>query len=271
LPLLAPRRFEIGRNGAYDLSVSAEKFHPRPPWHKRRAFLQGFPWISLPLALALSVLLLWHFMPRLHQAVETAPPLKFSASDTAALPALARRLKQPVEEDKVTHYLNHRLSSKTSALLSQYQGGPDQQLQETLAEDLDRVMGQQDVGIYDPQRFDPVSVYLWPETRKLLLKHPKDQDLIRLNRLLLEDAYPLEIAERHKVRRWTTWACIISLLTLLFLGGVVFFDHFRMEGQPFSLTQGISVWPTELIRVVAAGLAAVLFFRSRSDLLQTKQ
>lgn len=45
--------------------------------------------------------------------------------------------------------------------------------------------------IYDEQRF--VGVDLREETADLLWMNPQAQDLARLNRLLLEDAYPLEV------------------------------------------------------------------------------
>ena len=45
--------------------------------------------------------------------------------------------------------------------------------------------------LYDPQRF--AAVKLSAETRLLALENPQGEKLIRLNRLLLDDAYPLEI------------------------------------------------------------------------------
>jgi len=47
--------------------------------------------------------------------------------------------------------------------------------------------------IYDRERFS--KVVLRPETEQLLLQNPSGQQLARLNKLLLEDAYPVELAK----------------------------------------------------------------------------
>jgi hypothetical protein len=49
--------------------------------------------------------------------------------------------------------------------------------------------------IYDPNRF--LGVKLRTETDELRKKNPQGQDLTQLNRMLLEDAYPPEIAKKH--------------------------------------------------------------------------
>jgi hypothetical protein len=54
--------------------------------------------------------------------------------------------------------------------------------------------------IYDPARFR--GVVLRSETRQLLQSHPRGQELARLNKLLLEDAYPAELAQ-SAVTGWT--------------------------------------------------------------------
>ena len=45
--------------------------------------------------------------------------------------------------------------------------------------------------LYDPARFR--NVVLRPETEQLLKQNPGGQQLARLNKLLLEDAYPTEL------------------------------------------------------------------------------
>ncbi len=49
--------------------------------------------------------------------------------------------------------------------------------------------------IYEPNRFD--GVILRPETQSLITQNPTDNRLIRLNRLLMEDTYPMEIARNQ--------------------------------------------------------------------------
>ena len=49
--------------------------------------------------------------------------------------------------------------------------------------------------LYQAERFK--GVQLSEETKKLIEREPQGEDLIRLNRMLLEDAYPHEIAKRY--------------------------------------------------------------------------
>ena len=49
--------------------------------------------------------------------------------------------------------------------------------------------------IYDSNRFQ--QIHLRPETDELLRENPRGQDLIRLNRRLLEDAYPAELGTNN--------------------------------------------------------------------------
>jgi hypothetical protein len=64
-----------------------------------------------------------------------------------------------------------------------------------LVQALDNILKR--VLIYETVRFDGVA--LSPETLALKSQDPKGTDLIRLNRLLLEDAYPREIAKSQKL------------------------------------------------------------------------
>jgi hypothetical protein len=52
--------------------------------------------------------------------------------------------------------------------------------------------------IYDRTRFSEIS--LRPETMALIAENPQGERLARLNRLLLEDAYPIEIPKIGDVR-----------------------------------------------------------------------
>ena len=119
-----------------------------------------------------------------------ANPSAFSASDIINLPSLAGMLKQPSGADKVSQYLAGRLSAATQKLLSDYEGGTNSRLQQALTEDFNQVI--QSGPMYDAERF--AGVKLSPETSSLLAKTPTGADLVHLNRLLLQDAYPLEIS-----------------------------------------------------------------------------
>ena len=128
----------------------------------------------------------------------------FGAGDFKKLPAFVDRLKTPLEAgaaplitgkapaDAVTVFLRGQLSPATRAALDDYQGGQTNltPLVRGLTNDLNRIVS--GPGIYDAQRFSGVT--LRPKTRKLLASHPEGDQLALLNRLLLEDAYPDDLA-----------------------------------------------------------------------------
>ncbi|SPE56786.1 membrane hypothetical protein [Verrucomicrobia bacterium] len=135
----------------------------------------------------------------------------FAPSDIANLPAFADRLKQPERTNGISAYLVSRLSPETRELLSNYNGGRDVTLREALARVLNAIV--RSGPIYDPQRF--VSVKLSPETADLLAQQPYGADLIRLNRMLLLDAYPEELSKRH------AWELGLIFLAGLFLAKLI--------------------------------------------------
>ena len=117
----------------------------------------------------------------------------FSVDDLVGLPSLASKLKQPGRP--VDTWIAGRLSAATKAALANYQGaGSDPTpLQTALLQDLNSALGGS--SIYEPQRF--AGVVLRSETQKLLSQNPRGDDLVPLNRLLLEDTYPLELSRNH--------------------------------------------------------------------------
>ncbi len=120
--------------------------------------------------------------------------LTFSVGDLVDLPSLANKLKQPT--DAVSTYLKNQLSATTLIALAKYQGlGSDPvPLKKTLVEDINRIIRSQ--LIYETQRFTGDS--LRSETQQLLAQNPQGDALLRLNRLLLEDAYPQEISRSEE-------------------------------------------------------------------------
>jgi len=114
----------------------------------------------------------------------------FSASDIVDLPSFAKKLSRPA--DMVSAYINNNLSGATLTSLANYHGLDSDPilLQTALAQSLNIIIGSQ--SIFDAQRF--AGVTFRPETQKLLAQNPRGDILLRLNRLLLEDAYPQEIS-----------------------------------------------------------------------------
>ena len=114
----------------------------------------------------------------------------FLFSDITDLPSLANKLKTPAPADFVSQYLNSQLSAETLALLAGYAGGADAPLQRRIVADFNSII--QSGPLYTPARF--AGVTLSPETEYMRGRNPAGIDLVRLNRLLIRDAYPTEIA-----------------------------------------------------------------------------
>ncbi len=125
----------------------------------------------------------------------------FSVDDIINLPSLARKLKQPA--DAVSQYLKSQLSAATLEILTSYQGTNSGSipLQAALVEELNRII--RGHLIYDNQRF--AGVVLHRKTRQLLAQNSERNSPLRLNRLLLEDAYPLELSRNHKTLADSRW------------------------------------------------------------------
>ena len=116
--------------------------------------------------------------------------------DAAGLCIKLRRPQSPL-----SNYLSGRLSIETQNLLTRFvRNAPiSPELQTALTEDLNRVL--QEGGLYDTARFAQIT--LSPRTRKLVAQAPQGEDLVRLNRMLLEESFPnqfvaaiIEIANR---------------------------------------------------------------------------
>lgn len=123
-------------------------------------------------------------------------PPQFQVDHFAYLPSLARKLKQAREGEEpvrpIDVWLAECLSETTLTALAKYAGrGSDPvPLQEALAQDLNALLKRS--AIFDEQRFGGIT--LRRETKTLKLRKPQGDDLERLNRLLIEDAYPVEVS-----------------------------------------------------------------------------
>ncbi len=123
--------------------------------------------------------------------------------------------------DPLSKYLRERCSRAAQQLLDDFDGSnpPTEALQRAVVDQLNRVL-QQDC-FYEVRRFAQVP---WPgEVQRLIREHSQGTDLIRLNRVLLEEAYPQEIVRigkresllhrllfgrvwsRQRLIRWVAW------------------------------------------------------------------
>jgi fucose permease len=118
----------------------------------------------------------------------------FAGSDFKDVSALAKKLTAPA--DPLSAFLATNLSSSTVQTLTRLteSGGSVTAARIALAQDLNSVVMKQSV--YSPDRFNGVTLQ---GTTKELLAQDKGRNEARLNRLLLADAYPQELAFHDSV------------------------------------------------------------------------
>lgn len=116
-------------------------------------------------------------------------PSSFAAAVLKDMASLVERLTRPA--DPVSVFLSQHLSAATRNALTNYRPASQRSrdLQASLSEDLNVVI--RGPSIYAETRFHGVRIRF--ETRSLLERNPHGQELLRLNRLLLEDAFPTHI------------------------------------------------------------------------------
>jgi magnesium-transporting ATPase (P-type) len=119
-------------------------------------------------------------------------PSVIGDDEIANLPSLAAKLA--AKSDPVSAYVSGQFDAGAAAALSAFQQSPtnNEALSGLLVSNLNLIVS--GPSIYDPQRFQNVA--LSPETRSRL-QHPGRHDF-RLNRLLLQDAYPAEFKKSGK-------------------------------------------------------------------------
>ena len=130
----------------------------------------------------------------------------FSAAEVLEPESLAEKFKNPT--DPVSRFILGQLPPAALNVLSNYTAFPQAELRQVLADNLNRIIRRGPV--YDPPRF--AGITLSPEAANLLSQNPQAGDLVRLNRMLLLDAYPRELSISRRYSR-TTYA-------LFFLSGL---------------------------------------------------
>ena len=115
----------------------------------------------------------------------------FRGTDLKDLGSFAVKLQDT--RAPISQHIATQLPAETQQLLSEYDGisNPSPALQKALLTDLNRLL--QAGPIYDAQSF--ADIELTEQTQRLLAQNPQSEEtLVRLNRLLLSDAYPHELA-----------------------------------------------------------------------------
>ncbi|MDQ3818316.1 MAG: phospho-N-acetylmuramoyl-pentapeptide-transferase [Acidobacteriota bacterium] len=120
-----------------------------------------------------------------------APPMLRELRDASSLSAKLKESRDPLSE-----YLVSQLSPETQRMLRAYDGTSQlpEADQRRLVDELNGLL--RGPSLYDEQRFSQVR--LSDEAKRFIALNPKGDDLIRLNRQLLEEAYPAEIPKSTK-------------------------------------------------------------------------
>jgi hypothetical protein len=119
----------------------------------------------------------------------------FALVDIAGPASLAEKLAK--SSDPLSAWLSERLDEKTKTSLAAFQASKPSHAQErafltNLVECFNAIIA--GPSLFEGKLFQ--GVRLRPATDKLRQGHPQGRELVRLNRLLLEDAYPREISRK---------------------------------------------------------------------------
>jgi hypothetical protein len=115
----------------------------------------------------------------------------FSGNDITDFSALAKSIT--AKQDVVSAFVNGGLDDTVRTDLSTFatsSGASDKAIRPELAKNLSKIIS--GPLIYDKARFH--GVHLRTKTRKLLHRNPQGRELVELNRMLLVDAFPSELA-----------------------------------------------------------------------------
>jgi len=115
--------------------------------------------------------------------------LLFTTDDVLDWPTFIARLK--AGNDPVSRYLWRQLKHATHKQIEAYAGPapPAAMVRDAVIRDINRLIQEQN--IYNPQRF--AGIQISPEARFLATNNVSGRTLVRLNRLLLESAFPGEL------------------------------------------------------------------------------
>jgi hypothetical protein len=113
----------------------------------------------------------------------------FGSNDIAVLAAFAKKLTD--KSDSVSAFLSGQLEDAVKTDLAAYSpsNANDKTVRSALAKNLNRIIS--GPSLYEESLFQ--NVQLRPETHELLKRGPHGRELVQLNRLLLEDAFPTEL------------------------------------------------------------------------------
>lgn len=145
----------------------------------------------------------------------------FVGSDFKDMRSLATKLSDPAEDDLLSSFLAKKLSDSTRKTLTEYKEGSASETAARVAvmQDLNSLI--QKESLHSEERFKGIT--LQESAQKLLAQDAKGRNDRRLNRLLLADAYPGELAYQDGVVGFTNQfaATLASFGFICFLVGRV--------------------------------------------------
>jgi len=202
-----------------------------------------------------------------YRAVPAAGTREFTTNDFINLESLSRRLTHP--SDEVSKYVSGALSDETHGLLGAASAGRESELRSHLQTDFNRIS--RDTNFNLSARI--AGVRISPETRALMASNPTGEQAVRVNRLLLMDAFPKELDRDRPSGPLPPLFAIGAVL----VAGVVLFSYisnlnyacgnltwppapmfillqFTLLGQWLLARQGLPLWIQFLPAVLAAGM-----------------
>jgi fucose permease len=137
----------------------------------------------------------------------------FSAGEVEDLRSLAVKLEKP--DRLFDAWLSTQLSKDTRKTLqnSQNQDADEKSARKGLLKDINDVI--QGDSVFERQRFS--GIVLRGETEQLLKRDPRGANLERLNRLLIEDAYPKELSKNPLLTSSFGFMAMLYALSVFFI------------------------------------------------------
>ncbi len=131
---------------------------------------------------------------------EPEQPMPLGLEDLKNAASLVNKLKESSDQDPLSRYLRGSLSPNLQHLLDSYDGStpPSEQLTHSLIHELNRLIRGR--SLYTQELFAQVTFTreTWRQIR-LNRQHPERKETARLNRLLLEEAYPEELVNSRSI------------------------------------------------------------------------
>jgi multidrug transporter EmrE-like cation transporter len=189
----------------------------------------------------------------------------FSPEEIRDPESISARVAQ--HRDPVSDFIWQKLSQSEQAALTDPKAAVENR-KKLFAETFNHLMAQG--SIFQPQRF--ASVRLSRETRKLLARPPEGNQVVHLNRLLLEDAYPGALATPDS--KPTSRSEILRLVGRgvtnphILLG--VFFEALFFIGLLMLMSKAdVSfVWPLTSLSFVVTTIAAKIYLHEEVSVIR---